>query len=130
MSSVSPTEIAVLLLLAVLMFGPEKLPEYARKAARVVYYLRNVANSTRDQLRNELGPEFADLDYRDLNPKVFVRKHLLDGMQDDIDEIREDLREVRSDLDLRSTTPSTPESPVVEETPELVAVTPFDDEAT
>ena len=100
MSTAGPAEIAVLIILAVLMFGPDKVPEMARKAARVYHYLRNIANNTRDQLRSELGPQFADLDYQDLKPQNFVRKYVLDGLQDDIDEIKSDLSDVRSDLDL------------------------------
>lgn len=49
MSTASPSEIGVLIILGVLIFGPEKLPEFARKAARVTHYLKNIANSTRDQ---------------------------------------------------------------------------------
>ena len=100
MSTAGPAEIAVLIIIAVLMFGPDKLPEMARKAARVYHYLKNIANNTRDQLRSELGPQFADLDYQDLKPQNFVRKYVLDGLQDDIDEIKSDLSDVRSDLDL------------------------------
>ena len=45
-----------------------------------------MVNNAQNDLRNELGPEFADLDVRDLNPRSFVRKHLLDGMDDDFDD--------------------------------------------
>ncbi|QLQ16668.1 MAG: Sec-independent protein translocase subunit TatB [Micropruina sp.] len=61
-------EIVVLLLLAIVIFGPEKLPELARKTARVLNYVRGIANDARGQLRQELGPEFADLKLSDLNP--------------------------------------------------------------
>ena len=100
MSTAGPAEIAVLIVIAVLMFGPDKLPEMARKAARIYHYLKDIANNTRDQLRSELGPQFADLDYQDLKPQNFVRKYALDSLQDDIDEIKADLSDVRSDLDL------------------------------
>ena len=93
------SEVMMLVVLGVIMFGPEKIPEYSRKAARVVHFLRNVANNAQTQLRNELGPEYADLDIRDLTPKNFIQKHLLDDIQSDIDEIKADLSEVRSDLD-------------------------------
>ncbi|MGO4956527.1 Sec-independent protein translocase subunit TatB [Luteococcus sp. Sow4_B9] len=81
------------------MFGPEKVPELSRKAARVIHFLRNIANNAQDQLRAELGPQYADLELRDLNPKNFVQKHLLDELQADIDDIKSDLSEVRTDLD-------------------------------
>ncbi len=63
-------EILVLVVLAVIIFGPEKLPELARKAARVFNYLRRVANDARGQLREQLGPEFDDLHLSDLNPRT------------------------------------------------------------
>lgn len=63
-------EVLVLAVLAVIIFGPEKLPELARKAARVFTYLRRVANDARGQLREQLGPEFDDLHLSDLNPRT------------------------------------------------------------
>ncbi|AFV88999.1 MAG: sec-independent translocase [Acidipropionibacterium acidipropionici] len=109
MSMASPTEIAVLIIIAVVMFGPEKVPQYARKAARVFHYLRNIANNTRDHLREDLGPKYADLEIQDLNPKNFVRKYVLEEFREDIDGIKSDLSDVRDDItdvrsDLRSAT--------------------------
>ena len=137
MSTASPSEIGVLIILGVLIFGPEKLPEFARKAALVTHYLKNIANNTRDQLRDELGPEFADLDYRDLNPKNFVRKYVINGMQDDIDDLRSDLHDVQTALDLSTVddpaaASAVSESQSQEESVEVVdgMVVPFDVEAT
>lgn len=82
------SEIVVLGVLAVIIFGPEKLPELARKAARVLSYLRNIANDATGRLRQELGPEFADLELADLNPRALVNKHLLNPMQSEAEAIR------------------------------------------
>jgi len=71
------TELFFLAVIAVIFFGPEKLPEFARKAARVLAYLRRVGDDARGQLRAELGPEFDDIRLSDLNPKNFVSRHLL-----------------------------------------------------
>ena len=49
-------EFVLLLVLAVILFGPERLPDLARKAARVLRYLRTVAGSAQQQLSKELGP--------------------------------------------------------------------------
>lgn len=85
------SEILVLGVLAVIIFGPEKLPELARKAARVVAYLRNIGNDARAQLREELGPEFDDFRMSDLNPKTFVQRHILNAEEiDDLRQIRDD----------------------------------------
>ena len=65
-------EIVLLLVLAIVLFGPEKLPELARKSARLLHHFRRIANDARGQLQQQLGPEFADLDIADLNPRNFV----------------------------------------------------------
>ena len=91
-------EILVLIILAVVMFGPERIPEFSRKAARVIWYLRNIANTATTQLKEELGPEYKDLTLDDLNPKTFIQKHLLDDLQADLDSIKEDLADVKKEL--------------------------------
>jgi sec-independent protein translocase protein TatB len=79
-------EFMVLALVAIFVFGPDKLPEVARQAGRLVRQARNLANSARDQLADELGPEFKDLDLRDLTPRNLVQKHILSGLDDDDDD--------------------------------------------
>ena len=92
------SEIVVLAVLAVIIFGPEKLPELARKAARVLNYVRNIANDAQGRLREELGPEFADLHLRDLNPKALVSKHLLEPVQAELEPLKAELEPVRAAL--------------------------------
>lgn len=86
MFNIGPLEIAVIAIIAVLVFGPERLPEFVRTASRLLRQVRSMVSNAQNDLRNELGPEFADLDVRDLNPRSFVRKHLLDGIDDDFDD--------------------------------------------
>jgi len=76
-------ELMVIAIVAVVVFGPERLPEYARQAGRFVRQLRNLANSAQNQLREELGPEYADLRLSDLDPRQAIRKHILEAMDDD-----------------------------------------------
>jgi sec-independent protein translocase protein TatB len=75
-------EALLLLVLALIIFGPDQLPKVASQAARALRQLRTMANSARDDLREGLGPEFADFDVADLNPRRFVRKHLLEDLDD------------------------------------------------
>jgi sec-independent protein translocase protein TatB len=83
----SITKIAVLLVLAVVIFGPDQLPKLAQQAGRALRDLRRLADSATRDLKEGLGPEFADFDVTDLHPKNFVRKHLLDDDMnlDDLD---------------------------------------------
>ena len=76
----------VIVVVAVVVFGPERLPEYARQAGRFVRQIRNLARSAQDQLRDELGPEYADLKLTDLDPRQAIRKHILEAMDEDDDE--------------------------------------------
>jgi sec-independent protein translocase protein TatB len=79
-------ELVVIAFLAVLVFGPDKLPDLAKQAGRLVRQLRNFANNARDELRSELGPEFADLELRDLDPRTIVRKHIAEALADEDDD--------------------------------------------
>jgi len=71
-------EIAILVVIGLLIFGPDRLPSLARDAARMLRQVREMAQGARSQIRSELGPEFADLDLDSLNPRTFVRKHLFE----------------------------------------------------
>jgi sec-independent protein translocase protein TatB len=75
-------ELAVIALVAVLVFGPERLPVMAKQAGVMLRKARAMANSARDELRTELGPEYSDLELRDLDPRTIVRKHISEAMKD------------------------------------------------
>ncbi len=81
--NLGPFEIAVLVIVALVVFGPERLPELAKDAARMIKTLRDLAQGARTQLRDELGPELADLDLRSLNPRVALQKAIFDDDDDD-----------------------------------------------
>src|SRR5581483_11559130 len=78
----SVTKLLLLGLIAMLVFGPDKLPQVARDAARMLRQLRGFAQQARSDLKSELGDTVGDFDIADLNPRTFVRKHLF---EDDAD---------------------------------------------
>jgi sec-independent protein translocase protein TatB len=76
-------ELAVILVVAVVVFGPDRLPDYARQAGKLVRQLRSFAQAAQQDLRDELGPEYADLKLTDLDPRTAIRKHILEALDDE-----------------------------------------------
>jgi sec-independent protein translocase protein TatB len=74
MFNIGPFELAVLAIVGLIVLGPDRLPGLAKDAARLLRSLRDMATGARQQLRDELGPEFADVDLRNLNPRTVVAK--------------------------------------------------------
>jgi sec-independent protein translocase protein TatB len=101
MFGVGLPELMVIAFVAVLVFGPDRLPDFARQAGRMVKTMRGFAHQARDELREELGPEYADLNLRDLDPRAIVKKHIYDAMneamQDDEDDPRAQVVPLASD---------------------------------
>jgi sec-independent protein translocase protein TatB len=75
--NVGPLELAILAFVGLVVLGPDRLPGMAKDAARMIRTLREMANGARTQLRDELGPEFADVDLRSLNPRTAISRALL-----------------------------------------------------
>jgi sec-independent protein translocase protein TatB len=77
------TKLIVLAVIALVIFGPDRLPAMAAQAGRALRELRRVADGARSELQESLGPEFSQFDITDLNPRQFVRKHLMDEISGD-----------------------------------------------
>ena len=85
MFNIGPMEFVVLALVGIVVLGPDRLPQFARDAARMLRTLRDLATGAREQLREELGPEFADVDLRNLNPRTAVQRAVFG---DDVPDLR------------------------------------------
>jgi sec-independent protein translocase protein TatB len=71
-------KIAVLAVIALVIFGPDQLPRMAIQAGRALRDFRRMAENARADLQQHLPEEFRDFDLNELNPKYIVRKNLLD----------------------------------------------------
>ncbi|MCF2532921.1 sec-independent translocase [Yinghuangia soli] len=105
-----------LIVLAIVIFGPDKLPKMVGEAARTIRKFREFSTNARTDLKKELGPEFENIKFEDLNPKTFVRKNLM-GDDDDLGlkefgDLRQDLtKQLRFDDDAAAGTPSLTKAP-------------------
>lgn len=66
------SEIVVLGVLGLIIFGPDRLPKVASDAVRMLRELRTMARGAAADLKAELGPEMADLDLASLHPRRLV----------------------------------------------------------
>jgi sec-independent protein translocase protein TatB len=77
-------------IVAVVVIGPQRLPKYAAQLARIVRSMRQMADGARDRIREEMGPDFDDVDWKKLDPRQYdprriIREALLDDDDDDVE---------------------------------------------
>jgi len=99
-------KLLVLAAIALVIFGPSELPKIASQAGRALRDLRKIAEGAKNDLREGLGPEFADFEIEDLNPKRFVQKQLLDDLNADLGAQQQPARQAAA-----NGTPLTPGEP-------------------
>ncbi|WP_329293329.1 Sec-independent protein translocase TatB [Streptomyces sp. NBC_01455] len=78
-SDIGPLEVVTLVVLAVILVGPDKLPRMLSDTLRTLRKLRELSQSAQASMRDELPAEFQDLSLDDLNPKTLLAKNLLGG---------------------------------------------------
>jgi len=76
-------KLIIIAVIAVFLVGPDRLPAYAAQLARLVKSLRSVADGAKDRMREEMGPEFDEVDWKKLDPRQYdprriIREALLD----------------------------------------------------
>ena len=89
---INGNEFIVILLVAVIVVGPRRLPEYTRKLTQLIRQLRVFLEQAKAQIAEEVGPELGDLNLADLNPRNYdPRKIVRDALGEDLDAIKRDL---------------------------------------
>ena len=87
MFDINGGEFLILIVVALVVLGPERLPQYAAQLGKLVREARGFASKAREQVRAEMGDEFDDVDWKALDPRRYdprriVREALLDGDDD------------------------------------------------
>jgi sec-independent protein translocase protein TatB len=96
MMGIGFAEFMLIGVVALLVFGPDRLPDFARQAGRMIRQVRTLSKQARDDIRAELGPEYADFELTDLDPRRAIRKHIVEAWDEDED-ATEDPRSVQKE---------------------------------
>ncbi|MFM5951027.1 MAG: twin-arginine translocase TatA/TatE family subunit [Micrococcales bacterium] len=84
MFGLSGEKLLILGVLAALILGPDRLPEYARKLAQFIKSIRRMADGAQSQLKDELGEGYDDVDWRKLDPRQYdPRRIIRDALKED-----------------------------------------------
>lgn len=88
-------ELLVIGIVAVFVFGPDRLPDLAKQAGSFLRTMRRMVDNAKNDLAEELGPEFRDLNLRDLDPRELVRRNVIDAMETDEPDVPSGQRPLR-----------------------------------
>jgi sec-independent protein translocase protein TatB len=80
-------KLILIAVIAVFLIGPDRLPGYAARLAQLVRQLRTFADGAKDRMREEMGDDFDEVDWRKLDPRQYdprriIREALIDGPAD------------------------------------------------
>jgi sec-independent protein translocase protein TatB len=83
MFGLSMEKFLLIVLLAVLILGPDRIPYYAKKLGELVRKGKRMLDNAQDQMKNELGDGYEDVDWKKLDPRQYdprriVREALLE----------------------------------------------------
>lgn len=88
MFGINAWEMIAIAVIALLIFGPDKLPGLAQDAARLLREVRKMASGAQADLRESLGPELGDMNISDLDPRSFVKRNLFDPIDDEVSDLK------------------------------------------
>ena len=78
MFNIGGGEILALFVVGMILIGPDRMPSVAADAARFLIKIKNMAQKVTNEVRDNLGPGYEDLQVKDLHPKALIKKHISD----------------------------------------------------
>lgn len=81
MFDINGSEFLIIAVIALILIGPERLPEYVRGLRAVVKRVRALVTDSKSMLKDELGPgvDLKTFDPRQYDPRRIVREALFEG---------------------------------------------------
>jgi sec-independent protein translocase protein TatB len=101
----TPDKLIIIALIAVFLIGPTRLPTYAGKLANLVRQVRSYADNAKDRMREEMGEDFDEVDWRKLDPRQYDPRRIIrealtdDGTSDAVTETVAAAKAVTAPLD-------------------------------
>lgn len=84
MFGINGPEFFLLLIIGVLVIGPQRLPEYTQKLANLVKEVRRMASGAREQIKEEVGIDIDDVDWKKYDPRQYdPRRIIKEALMDD-----------------------------------------------
>ena len=76
-SGITFDKLVVIAVLALILVGPDRLPLYARRLGEWARQLRGFVNGAKDRLKDEMGPEFDEVDWKQLDPRQYDPRQII-----------------------------------------------------
>ena len=73
----TPDKLIIIAVIAVFLIGPDRLPGYAAQLARLVRSLRGLADGAKDRMREEMGDDFDEVDWKKLDPRQYDPRRII-----------------------------------------------------
>ncbi len=70
-------KLLLIALIAAFIIGPNRLPVYSAKLARLIRSMRQLANGAKDRVRDELGPDFDEVEWKKLDPRQYDPRRIV-----------------------------------------------------
>lgn len=74
---INGTEMVILVIVALVVIGPKRLPEYAQKLRDAVRQLRRMAEGAKDNVKRDFGDDFKDVDWQKLDPRQYDPRRIV-----------------------------------------------------
>ena len=92
---INGAELIILIVLALLILGPEKLPDYARKMTQWIRQMRQMAEGAKNQFKEETGTDFDEIDWRRYDPRQYdPRRIIKEALAEPVQDMRSTAQEV------------------------------------
>lgn len=77
MLGINGSELIILIVIALVVLGPEKLPEYTRSLTQWIRRMRDMAEGAKAQFKEETGTDFDEVDWRKYDPRQYDPRRII-----------------------------------------------------